>query len=105
MSELALAATEISLDDKSRLFCASHGLHDHVEKAVDFAKRFFLIIGDPTIELEQDPEDGESYLVVSIHVEGEDAACSEAHASYLSTWANSVEWPQVRLIRLIYHID
>jgi hypothetical protein len=105
MPEQVFAGTEIALSDEVRAFCESRSIQDYLEKALELARQFFVIRGDPKIELEQDPEDGDSYLVVSIRVEGEDAACANAHALYLSAWANSVEWPTVHLIRLVHQID
>ncbi len=65
-------------------------------------RQHFSVIGDPSIDLEQDPEDGEQYLVVSIRVEGDETDCTASHKAYLGSWANAVDWPQVHLIRLVY---
>ena len=69
MPEHVVAGTEISLGEEARAFCESQGIQDHLQKALEPAKQSFSIIGDPAIELEQDPDDGEWYLVVSIRVE------------------------------------
>ncbi len=104
MAQHVLAGTDQSLNDDASAFCESLGLRDKLEKAIELAKGCFALVGDPTIDLEQDPEAGESYLVVAIRVEGEEAACARSFESYMRVWTNSVEWPDVHLIRLIYRI-
>ena len=44
---------------------------------------------------EQDPEDGRSYVVLEVKVQGDESDCAESHMRYMSTWANSVDWPAV----------
>ena len=102
MPDQTLLRTEFPISDEARTFCVREGILDDVEKAMELARQHFSVIGNPSIELEQDAEDGEKYLVVSIRAQGDETDCSASHKAFLSAWANAVEWPQVHLIRLIY---
>ena len=64
--------------------------------------RLFPHVERIDVELEEDPEDGDQYLVLDVLANGDEDECFNAHKSYLSIWANSVGWPEVRLIRLTY---
>jgi hypothetical protein len=102
MPDQILVRTEISISPDARSFCARGAIQDYLEKAIELARQHFSVIGEPSIDLEQDPADGEQYLVVSIRVEGDETDSAASHKAYLSAWANSVEWPHVHLIRLVY---
>ena len=102
MPDQILVRPEAPMSEEARTFCACAGIRDYLEKAIELARQHFSVIGGPSINLEQDEEDGEQYLVVSIRVEGDETDCSASHKAYVSSWANAVEWPQVHLIRLIY---
>ena len=54
------------------------------------------------VHFEEDSEDGDQYLVLEVLAKGDEDECFDAYKSYLRTWANSVGWPEVRLIRLTY---
>jgi hypothetical protein len=83
-------------------FCRRHAIERYLAKAEELAARLFPQVVRIGVELEQDPEDGDQYLVLEVLANGEEDECFNAHKSYLSTWANSVGWPEVRLIRLTY---
>jgi hypothetical protein len=102
MPDQILVRPEIPMSEEACAFCARAGIRDYLEKAIELARQHFSVIGDPSTDLEQDEEDGEQYLVVSIRVEGDETDCSASHKAYLSAWANAGDWPQVHLIRLIY---
>jgi hypothetical protein len=92
----------LSLRESTSQSCAQAGLLYYLEKAIELAGLHFSVIGDPSVDLEQDEETGEQYLVVSIRAEGDETDCPASHKAFLSAWANAVEWPQVHLVRLIY---
>jgi hypothetical protein len=104
LSNPIIAGPDIPLSEQVRAFCQRHELMDHLVTAVNLARQCFSIIGSPIVHLEQDPEDAEWYLVLDIQVRGEEEDCSNAHRRYLRAWANSVPWPAVHLIRLLYEI-
>ncbi len=83
-------------------FCQRNAIEAHLAKAEELATRLFPQVVRISIELEEDPEDGDQYLVLDVLANANEDECFHAHKSYLSTWANSVGWPEVRLIRLTY---
>ncbi len=83
-------------------FCQSHAIESYLTKAEELATRLFPQIVRISVELEEDPEDGDQYLVLEVLANGDEDECFTAHKRYLSIWANSVGWPEVRLIRLAY---
>jgi hypothetical protein len=95
---------DAQLSQEVRDFCQRHQLLDHLARAIELARQCFSIVGDPVVQLEQDPEDGEWYLVLEIRVEGDEGACARADREYLRSWANSAPWPAVHLIRLLFDI-
>jgi hypothetical protein len=92
---------DLQLSPEVRDFCECHQLLDPLAKAIELVKRCFSVVDEPTVVLEQDPEDGEWYLVLEVRVEGEEDECMRAHRAYVRTWANSTPWPAVHMIRMI----
>jgi hypothetical protein len=104
LSNSIRAGPDIPLSEEVHAFCQRHGLTDYLSMALGLARQCFPIVGDPTVQLEQDPEDGESYLVIEIRAGGGEEDCARSHRRYLSAWANTAPWPAVHLIRLLYDI-
>lgn len=94
---------DVQLSPEVQDFCRRHQLLGPLAKAIDLVRRCFSVVGEPSVQLEQDPEDGEWYLVLEVRVEGEEGECLRAHRAYVRTWANSTPWPAVHMIRLINH--
>ena len=99
-----IAGEDPQLSEEARSFCQRHELMHHLAAAIELARRCFTMAGDPRVQLEQDPEDGEWYLVLEVRCGGDESECISAHKRYLSSWANSAPWPAVHLIRLICDI-
>jgi hypothetical protein len=85
-------------------FCHRHAIEGYLAKAEELATRLFPRVVGVTVALEEDAEDGDQYLVLEVLANGEEDECFKAHKSYLSIWANTVEWPEVRLIRMTYDL-
>jgi hypothetical protein len=83
-------------------FCQRHGIESYLAKAEELATRLFPHVVRISVELEEDPEDGDQYLVLDVLADSDEDECFNAHKSYRSTWANSIAWPEVCLIRLTY---
>ncbi len=99
-----LTRIELPMSDDVRVFCKHHAITADLEKAVELARDCFSIVGTPAARFEQDPEEGDSYVVLEVQVQGDENECAESHMRYMSTWANSVGWPEVHFIRLVYDI-
>jgi hypothetical protein len=94
------AVADVQLPEEVRAFCQRHQLLDPLAKAIELAKRCFSMVDEPSVQLEQDPDDGEWYLVLEIRVKGEESESIQAHKEYVWSWANSTPWPEVSMIRL-----
>jgi hypothetical protein len=99
-----LAATETPLSEEVREFCERHALIDHLVKAMELARECFTIVGEPGVQLEQDPEDGDEYLVLDIQVRSSVSECVESNVRFARAWTEFAELPEIRLIRLVPNI-
>jgi hypothetical protein len=104
-SHPTITVADLQLPDEVRDFCRRHDLLGHLGRAVDLARQYFSIVNDPMVRLEQDPEDGEYYLVLEIRVQGEEAECIQAQKRYIRSWANSTTWPAVHMISLVCNLS
>jgi hypothetical protein len=96
------ADADVHLSQEVLDFCQQHHLLDHLAKAIELVRRCFSVVGEPSVQLEQDPDDGEWYLVLDVRVEGEESQCMQARRAYVRTWATSTSWPAVHLIRMLF---
>jgi hypothetical protein len=73
-------------------------------KAIETARKAFLIRGSPSVYLEQDPEEREKFAVLEIWVEGDVQENFKKYKSYLREWSRIVDNKGNSLVRLIYNI-
>lgn len=92
---------DLPLSDEVRSFCARHDLRDHLVRAIDLARQSLAVVGEPQVRVEQDPDDGDSYLVLEIRVRGGEDECIRAQQDFARSWANSTEMPEVHMISLV----
>jgi hypothetical protein len=105
--EIAHAEQKVSIfahhSDEVIEFCQRHAIENYLANAEELATRLFPHVVRIRVAREEDPEDGDQYLVMDVFANGDEDECFNAHKNYLSIWANSVAWPEVRLIRLTYN--
>ncbi len=92
-------ATEDALE-----FCTRNHLLSDLAKAIETARKSFVIAGSPSVYLEQDPEEREEFAVLEIRVEGEVQENFGRYKSYLREWSRVVDNKVNSSIRLIYNI-
>lgn len=92
---------DLSLSDDVRSFCARHDLLDHLVRAKDLARQTFSIVGEPQVRVEQDPDGGDSYLVLEIRIQGAEDECIRVQQDFARSWATSTEMPEVHMISLV----
>ncbi len=63
-----LTVEEITLSEEVREFCERHALFGHLAKAMELARQYFTIVGEPVITYEQDPDNDDEYLFIMIRV-------------------------------------
>lgn len=95
------AVADAQLSDEVLAFCRDNDLLGHLGRAIELARRYFSIVGDPVVKLEQDPEDGGWYLVLEIRARGEEREFIQAHKDYNRSFANSTCSPAVHMITLM----
>jgi hypothetical protein len=85
-------------------FCTRNHLLGDLAKAIETARKSFLIPGRPSVYLEQDPEEREEFAVLEIWVEGDVQENFKRYKSYLREWSRIVDSKVNSSIRLIYNI-
>jgi hypothetical protein len=85
-------------------FCTRNHLLSDLPKAIETARRFFLIPGSPSVYLERDPEEREQFAVIEIWVEGDVPENFQRYKSYLREWSRIADNKVNSLIRLVYNI-
>jgi hypothetical protein len=66
---------------------------------MELARQCFTIVGEPVIAYEQDPDNGEEYLMLEIQARGSVSEVVEIHGRYIRDWLQFATLPEVRLIR------
>ncbi len=97
----ALTVEETPLPEDVREFCERHALFDHLARAMELARQYFTIVGEPVVVYEQDPDNGEEYLVLEIQVPGSVSERVESRFRFGGAWTQFASLPEVRLIRLV----
>jgi hypothetical protein len=97
----ALTVEEIPLSEEVREFCEHHALFGHLAKAMELARQCFTTVGEPVVVFEQDPDNGEEYLVLEIQVPGDVSERVESRFRFAGAWTQFADLPEVRLIRLV----
>jgi hypothetical protein len=72
--------------------------------AIDLIGRCFSSIQDLHLQLEQDPEVGEEWLVLDVTIQGEVEEVLNEYDNYTDHWVSSVPWPERDKIRLSYNV-
>jgi hypothetical protein len=83
-------------------FCRRNRIASELSLAVDLVRRYFSIIGDPVVNLVQDPEvEHAKYLVIEVQVRGGVEENVAAHKRFASE-ASQLLGPKRELILLHY---
>ena len=96
-----LVLEDVPLSDEVREFCERHSLFGHLAKALDLARQYYTIVGDPVISWDHDPEEDDEYLVLEIRVLASVSECVASDFQHARAWTQFASLPEVRLIRLI----
>jgi hypothetical protein len=99
-----LTLEDVSLADEVREFCERHSLFGHLAKALELARQYFTIVGDPVVSWEHDPENDDEYLVVEIRVQASVSECVAYEIQHARAWTQFASLPEVRLIRLLAYL-
>jgi hypothetical protein len=86
-------------------FCAREDIGKELDAAIELARTHFCITAGPVVQLEQDPELDNYYLVLEITIRGDTAEIVAAHKEFARQWSSMVPWPKSERVRLVYDID
>jgi hypothetical protein len=115
VQRLRLASGSVDADDRSGLSafsayslldtscCLRIGVVSELSLAIETARKCFSIIGNPAVDLVQDPETDASYLVVEIQVRGDVRDNVMAHRNFARETARLLG-PRREIISLHYDI-
>src|SRR5260370_34095441 len=97
-----LAAAQTSAE--ALKFCLSKGIVSQLGTAIDSARKYFSIVGSPSVRLVQDPEvEGTSYLMIEMQVRGTVRDNVLSHRSFANETARLLGSSR-EIIRLHYDI-
>jgi hypothetical protein len=85
-------------------FCSRERITSYLPTAVNSAEKNFPTISELKIEVEQDPETEEGWLVLNITIRGEVDEVLNNYDNYINYWVSTVPWPERQKIRLLYNI-
>jgi hypothetical protein len=85
-------------------FCDREGIAGELDTAIRLAKKHFVVLAAPVVQLEQDPELDNFYLVLEITTKGHISDIVAAHEGFAREWAALVPLAKSDKIRLTYDI-
>lgn len=95
-------ARSVLLSDKVISFCSRWQLFNHFQRALRLAQHSFLDLKNIGVEIENDPESEDEWLVIVVQVHGEIGKVLDMYDTYTKKFVQVVPWPAADKIRLIY---
>jgi hypothetical protein len=86
------------------LFCEKEGVSRYLPDAVRIIRQSFEQIESLKTEVEEDPETGEKWMLISITAHGEVEEILEQYDRYTESWVSAAPWPECHKIRLSFDI-
>jgi hypothetical protein len=85
-------------------FCTQERVLNYVSVATEIIKRSFRKIDSVEMAVEEDPETGDKWVLVSVAVRGVVEAILEEYDHYTEEFISKVPWPEQDKIRLSFNI-
>jgi hypothetical protein len=85
-------------------FCKQEGILNYLWGMIEIVKKSFERIDNIEVEVEEDPETGEKWVLVSIMVRGTVEEILGEYDHYTGKWVSTVPWPERHKIRLSFNI-
>ena len=95
-------ARSVLLSDEVLTFCSRGQIFNHFQRALRLAQQSFLDLKNIEVEIENDPESDDEWLVIVVQVHGEIGKVLEMYDTYTKGLVQAVPWPARDKIRLIY---
>jgi hypothetical protein len=86
-----------------RAFCSRNGIDREIEETIELARRHFALVDEPSFEIVDDPEHGESYVGVQIRARGQPEDLFRQGRAFWDSFRDSVSPEKRRWINLISH--
>jgi hypothetical protein len=88
---------------EARVFCSRNGIEREIEETIDLARKHFALVGEPSFEVVDDPEHGESYVGLHIWARGVPEDVFRRRRVFSDAFRDSIGREKRRLINVIYH--
>jgi hypothetical protein len=95
-------ARSVLLSEEVLSFCSRWQLFNHFQRALRLAKHSFLGLKNIEVEIENDPEHEDEWLVIVVQVHGDIGKVLDMYDAYTRKFVRVVPWPALDKIRLIY---
>lgn len=95
-------ARSVLLSEQVLSFCSRWQLFNHFQHALRLAQHSFLGLKNIEVEIENDPEQEDEWLVIVVHVHGVIGDVLDMYDAYTRRFIQVVPWPTRDKIRLIY---
>jgi hypothetical protein len=86
------------------LFCEQEGILQYVLDAIRIIKQSFKLVENVELDVEEDPETAEKWILIAITVHGGVEEILEQYDCYTESWVSSAPWPECHKIRLSFDI-
>ncbi len=94
---------EVGIPPGVREFCALKQIEDEVRVTISLARDHFRIVGEPDIQLVNDPECGEHYIGIHVQASGQPEEVFGQSEAFLDAFLKSIDFEKRVHINLIYH--
>lgn len=95
-------ARSVLLSDEVLSFCSRWQICNHFQRALRLAQHSFLDLKSIEVEIENDPESEDEWIVIVVQVHGEIDKVLDMYDTYTRKFVQMVPWPALDKIRLIY---
>ncbi|MBM4307352.1 MAG: hypothetical protein FJ115_06290 [Deltaproteobacteria bacterium] len=85
-------------------FCKQEEILNYLWEMIGIVNKSFTRIDDIEVEMEEDPETGEKWVLVSIMVRGTVEEILAEYDHYTEKWVSTAPWPERHKIRLSFNI-
>lgn len=85
-------------------FSTRQGIEDYLKVGITLVQGCFSPIRNIDLQLEEDPETGEEWVIINVTVQGEVGEVLDDYERYTEEWVTSVPWPEREKVCLSYNI-
>lgn len=94
---------EVGIPPGVREFCTLKHIEDEVRVTISLARDHFTIVGEPDLQVVDDPEYGEPYVGIHVQAAGQPEEVFRQSEAFLDSFLESIDPQKRTFINLIYH--